>query len=438
MPPLRSTLDHLRRMVRPRPIRDTDRALLAAFAATRDETAFAELVRRHGALVRGVCRRVLGSDPAVDDAFQATFLLLAGKAGSGGWRDSVAGWLHATAWHVAQKARRAASRRQRHEASGGRPTSESFDRTSRADAPGSADPAAAAAWSELCQVLDQELARLPERLRVPLVLCYLEGRTRDEAAVRLGWPLGTLKHRLTRASTAPQPADAPRRSAGRRRFAGGAGRRIANGGHGGGRGPVGGGLHLRRSGGGIGGRVRARRNDTRRRENGVGSGCGITGRSDRHRGEPGASATGGCAEKKTPVAHAPGSPVAVREPLPPGAVARLGTLAFCHGLPVQQLLTSPDGRSIITIGGPARIWDAATGQEQGIIPAPGGRALLRRFAAAGRRTPRAELFRWQHPYLGLENPPGSPLGQARGGRQSDRPRVVRLRPRRSFRGPDQS
>jgi len=190
MPPLRHAVDHLRRLVRPRPIRDTDRALLAAFASTRDEAAFAELVRRHGSLVLGVCRRVLGNDPAVDDAFQATFLLLARKAGNGGWRDSVAGWLHAAAWHVAQKARRAAHRRSRFAANADLATLPQC---------GSPDPLAAAAWSELSQVLDEELARLPERLRAPLVLCYLEGRTRDEAAARLGWSLGTLKQRLARA-----------------------------------------------------------------------------------------------------------------------------------------------------------------------------------------------------------------------------------------------
>ncbi|HEY1379301.1 MAG TPA: sigma-70 family RNA polymerase sigma factor, partial [Gemmataceae bacterium] len=122
MPPLRHAVDQLRRLARPpRPGHATDRALLAAFTSSRDEAAFAELVRRHGPLVLGVCRRVLGRDPAAEDAFQATFLLLARKAGARGWRDSVAGWLHATAWHVARKARRSAARWERRaHGSGGR------------------------------------------------------------------------------------------------------------------------------------------------------------------------------------------------------------------------------------------------------------------------------------------------------------------------------
>jgi RNA polymerase sigma factor (sigma-70 family) len=184
--PLRRVVDHLiRRVQPPRPVASGDRELLAAFTACRDEAAFAELVRRHGPLVRGVCRRVLGRGPDVDDAFQATFLLLARKAGAGGWGATVGPWLHAAAWRISRKARVAAARRCRHEA-----YAEPLATVS--------EPSAGAVWRELGLILDDELGRLPERLRAPLMLCYLEGLTRDEAARRLGLPLGTLKERLAR------------------------------------------------------------------------------------------------------------------------------------------------------------------------------------------------------------------------------------------------
>src|SRR5262245_31882736 len=81
----------------------TDRALLARFAHSRDEEAFTELVRRHGPMVLGVCRRVTADEQAAEDAFQACFLVLARKAGAGLWQDSIAGWLHEVAWRVARK-----------------------------------------------------------------------------------------------------------------------------------------------------------------------------------------------------------------------------------------------------------------------------------------------------------------------------------------------
>src|SRR4051794_16513373 len=105
-PPLHRVVQHLRRLAQPRAdAAVSDRQLLAAFAERRDEAAFAELVHRHGALVRGVCRRVLGADPSADDAFQAVFFLLARKAGGAGWGESVGPWLHAAAWRIARKAR---------------------------------------------------------------------------------------------------------------------------------------------------------------------------------------------------------------------------------------------------------------------------------------------------------------------------------------------
>ncbi|WP_162667285.1 sigma-70 family RNA polymerase sigma factor [Gemmata massiliana] len=162
----------------------TDAELLARFAATRDEYAFAELVARHGALVRGTVRRCLRDPHTVEDVCQATFLVLAGKAATVQWGRTVGPWLHATAVRLARKA----LRRTRSNGS-----AVSADVPSRAG-----DPAAAVAWDEVCRALDDELAALPDALRGPLVLCYLQGRTRDEAAHALGCSLAMLKRRLER------------------------------------------------------------------------------------------------------------------------------------------------------------------------------------------------------------------------------------------------
>jgi RNA polymerase sigma factor (sigma-70 family) len=178
---LRRVLDHIRRRIDPSGP-GSDRALLQAYAATRDEAAFTELVRRHAGLVRGVARRVLGDAHAAEDVGQATFLVLARRAGSVQWEESVANWLHGVAYHLALKARDAARR-----------TRQMPD--PRPPDPG---PAAAVAARELAEVLDAELARLPARLRAPLVLCYLEGRTRDEAAALLGVTASALKGQLER------------------------------------------------------------------------------------------------------------------------------------------------------------------------------------------------------------------------------------------------
>jgi RNA polymerase sigma factor (sigma-70 family) len=159
-----------------------DRQLLERFTAFRDEAAFAALVRLHGPMVHGVCRRVLGNTHDADDAFQATFLIFAGRAASVSKSESLAGWLYRVAYNTALKARgRAAARRRREQRSGDRSC---------------ADPLTELTGRELLGVLDEELQRLPERCRLPLVLCYLEGLTRDEAAGRLGCSPSTLKRRL--------------------------------------------------------------------------------------------------------------------------------------------------------------------------------------------------------------------------------------------------
>ncbi|HEX5269160.1 MAG TPA: sigma-70 family RNA polymerase sigma factor, partial [Gemmataceae bacterium] len=159
-----------------------DRQLLERYAATREEAAFAALVRRHGPLVLGVCRRVLGDAHDAEDAFQATFLALARRAASVGRRAALGTWLYQVAYRAALLARKQSAVRRHYEG--------------KAAPRGQSDPLAEVRGRELLAVLDEELARLPERLRSPLVLCYLEGKARDEAARQLGWSLGTLKRRL--------------------------------------------------------------------------------------------------------------------------------------------------------------------------------------------------------------------------------------------------
>ncbi|HZY90571.1 MAG TPA: sigma-70 family RNA polymerase sigma factor, partial [Gemmataceae bacterium] len=150
---------------------EADGALLARYTAAGDGAAFAELVRRHGPTVHGVCRRMLGHAHDADDAFQATFLVLARSARSVRKPDALSAWLYGTAVRVCRKAR--------------------GKRGAAAPLPAGAaagdDPFAEAAWKEVRGLLDDEVGRLPDALRAPLVLCYFDGLTRDEAAERLGW-----------------------------------------------------------------------------------------------------------------------------------------------------------------------------------------------------------------------------------------------------------
>jgi RNA polymerase sigma-70 factor (ECF subfamily) len=178
----------------------TDRHLLERFALERDEASFARLVRRHGGMVLGVCRRVLGDAHAAEDVFQATFLVLAHKAAGVRWRESVGGWLHTIALRLALKAKSTAHLRLAAELEYvARATSESAPESDRG----------------LREVLDDELSRLPEHYRAAVVLCFVEGCTQGEAARQLGWSPGQvrgcldrarvlLQHRLTRRGvTAP-------------------------------------------------------------------------------------------------------------------------------------------------------------------------------------------------------------------------------------------
>jgi RNA polymerase sigma factor (sigma-70 family) len=160
-----------------------DQNLLQRFHSQHDEAAFHTLLRRHGPMVLDVCRGILGDGPNAEDAFQATFLVLAQKAGSIRKKASLGSWLHGVAYRTALKARAKPAVQQKHEARAPqRQPSEADDLS----------------WREVRQVLHEELGGIPQRYREPLVVCYLEGATQQRAAARLGLAERTLRDRLKR------------------------------------------------------------------------------------------------------------------------------------------------------------------------------------------------------------------------------------------------
>ena len=164
----------------------TDKQLLEQFSTGHreaSEAAFATLVERHGPMVLRVCRGVLGDSHEIHDAFQATFLVLVRKARSLWVRDSLGPWLHGVSLRIATKAKVAAARRKAIE----REAAETaLSAQSRSD-------------DDLARTLHAEVDRLPAKYRTPIVLCYLEGLTHEGAASALGWPVGTVRGRLSRA-----------------------------------------------------------------------------------------------------------------------------------------------------------------------------------------------------------------------------------------------
>ena len=178
-------LAYLHRLGRDSAIDSSDAQLLERFATERDEAAFTSLMRRHGPLVWSVCRRVLAEEHAAEDAFQATFLVLVRKARSVSKQASVRSWLYGVALRIALRARQRDGLRRLRE--------QSLPSRQVGDAP------AEAAWEDVRSVLDEEIQRLPEKYRRPIILCYLEGQTNDEAARQLNCPRGTIATRLARA-----------------------------------------------------------------------------------------------------------------------------------------------------------------------------------------------------------------------------------------------
>ncbi len=179
-------LAYLLRLGRNPAVESSDSQLLEQFVRERDEAAFTSLMRRHGPLVWDVCRRVLAEEQAAEDAFQATFLVLVRKARSVSKRASVRSWLYGVALRVALRARQREGLRRVREQSA---------------PPRQVDAAAEPGWDDVRPILDEEIQRLPEKYRLPIILCYLEGQTNDEAARLLNCPRGTIATRLARRAT---------------------------------------------------------------------------------------------------------------------------------------------------------------------------------------------------------------------------------------------
>src|SRR5262245_43171657 len=179
-------VQQLRRMVLRRDAAGlTDAQLLEDYLSRRDEAALAALVRRHAPMVWGVCRRILPNYHDAEDAFQATFLVLVRRAASIASPDLLANWLYGVARQTARKARAAAAQRKWRETQ----VTVLLEPAVTEQHPG----------NELLALLDRELSRLPEKYRVAIVLCDLEGKSRNEAAGQLGLPEGTVASRLARA-----------------------------------------------------------------------------------------------------------------------------------------------------------------------------------------------------------------------------------------------
>jgi RNA polymerase sigma factor (sigma-70 family) len=339
----------------------TDRELLDAFACRRDEAAFAALVRRHGTMVLNVCRHVLRQEQDAEDAFQAVFLVLSRKANALGSVVSIVGWLHEVAHRTALSARKSSARRQT------RPRLRSGSEPEQ--------PIAEASLRELQALLDAEVARLPEKLRSPFVLCCLEGRHKTEAARDLGWKPGTVSSRLAlarerlrerlrrRGVTLSAALAAVALTAEPARAA------LAT-------------ATVRVCGQySVGGKVAAPAAAALAREALrsltwkpikfvgivlvlVASAGGLT-RAVLQNDSPAAHVQS--KQDADPVVKVEESSVkldTLGDPLPQGAIARLGSLRLYHGTQVNRITLSPDGKWLVSSGGKgSRLWDTATGKE---------------------------------------------------------------------------
>jgi RNA polymerase sigma factor (sigma-70 family) len=358
---------HLRQLTARQDDAQPDHQLLQRFVMTHDEAAFAALVERHGAMVLGVCRSILHNRHDAEDIFQAAFLVLARKAGSIRRGESVGSWLYAVAYRLAHKARVRADKR----------------RVCEQQAPVLAQaPMDDVTWGELRGILHEEVSRLPEKLRAAVVLCYWEGRTHEQAGQQLGCAKGTVKDRLERAR------ELLRSRLARRGLALSAAWFAAS---------LSGGMasaavppelvqttvrgallfEMGELPAGIvsDGAVACARRTVQAMALGklkyglalvlaigVFGGMGLAVVRE--------AAPPAYADSPPAPAKAPAAPKQAREgqpddPLPPGAVARLGTLRFRHGDRIQDVALGADGRSIVSAAGKiVHVWELATGKER--------------------------------------------------------------------------
>jgi RNA polymerase sigma factor (sigma-70 family) len=344
-----------------------DGELLHSFLCRQDADAFAALVRRHGPMVLHLCRRVLHHHQDAEDAFQATFLVLARKAASVRNRPGLAGWLHGAAYRTALALKRSAARRRAHEG--------------RARPLVGTSPLTELAWREVEAILEEEIQRLPEKYRTAFALCCLEGLGRADVARRLGIAEGTLSSRLDHARkqlqrrlarrgvslsaalaalalTQPAGAALPPALLAATARAAITGAVPAN------------------LWGVIEGVLRttavARLKILTALALTLGALAGWVGMF----AQPTPADPPPAARKADDPLPAAVAPRADRhgDPLPPGALARLGTVRFRHGSTVTGLAYTPDGKTIVSgsYDKTVRVWDAATGQELLQLPAMSG------------------------------------------------------------------